>query len=151
MKAIWIFPFSLAMSFGIANLGWAQGGGKAGGSSTRGGSSHPHASVSRGSSHSHGTSSSRHVASTRSARHSTHSTTARHLTKNGGLPGKKNGFVDGLPPGQESREDRGKGLSPGWRSKVSFNARSDEDKETKGHSHGRELKSDRDQEDDRDR
>jgi hypothetical protein len=151
MKAIWIIPFSVAMSFGIANLGWAHGGGAAGGSSAHGGSSHSHASASRSRSHSHTTSSSHHFASTRSSRHSTHSTTARHLTKNGGLPGKKNGFVDGLPPGQEARVDRGKGLSPGWQNKVSFNARSGEDKETKGQSPGRELKSDREQEADRDR
>jgi hypothetical protein len=78
-------------------------------------------------------------------------TTARHLTKNGGLPGKKKGFVNGLPPGLESREDRGKGLPPGWQNKVSFNARSDEHKGKKDQSPGRELKSDREQEADRDR
>jgi hypothetical protein len=150
MKSTWIFPFSIAMFLGIANLGWAHGGGSAGGSSTHGGSSRSHATVSRKGSHSRATSSSHHFASTRSSRHSTHSTTARHLTKNGGLPGKKNGFVDGLPPGQESRLDRGKGLSPGWQNKVSFHARSEEDKEAKDRSPGRELKSDREQEADRD-
>jgi hypothetical protein len=150
MKPIWIFPFTVAMSFGIANLGWAHGGAGAGGSTARGGTSHSHASVSRSTSRPH-TSSSHHVASTRSSHHSTHSTTARHLTKNGGLPGKKKGFVNGLPPGLESREDRGKGLPPGWQNKVSFNARSDEHKGKKDQSPGRELKSDREQEADRDR
>ena len=145
MKSIWIFPFSIAMFLGIANLGWAHGGGSAGGSSTHGGSSRSHATVSQKGSHSRATSSSHHFASTRSSRHSTHS------TKNGGLPGKKNGFVDGLPPGQESRLDRGKGLSPGWQNKVSFHARSDKDKEAKDRSPGRELKSDREEEADRDR
>jgi hypothetical protein len=150
MKPIWIFPFTVAMSFGIANLGWAHGGAGAGGSTARGGTSHSHASVSRSTSRPP-TSSSHHVASTRSSHHSTHSTTARHLTKNGGLPGKKKGFVNGLPPGLESREDRGKGLPPGWQNKVSFNARSDEHKGKKDQSPGRELKSDREQEADRDR
>ena len=144
MKSIWIFPFSIAMFLGIANLGWAHGGGSAGGSSAHGGSSRSHATVSRSSSHSRATSSSHHLASTRSSRHSTHS------TKNGGLPGKKNGFVDGLPPGQESRLDRGKGLSPGWQNKVSFHARSDKDKEAKDRSPGRELNSDREENADRD-
>ena len=150
MKPIWILA-TVALFLGVANLGWAHGGARAGSSSAHGGSSRSHASVSRSSSRSHRTSPSHHVASTRSSRHSTHSGRAGHLTKNGGLPGKKHGFVNGLPPGQESREDRGKGLSRGWQNKVSFNARSDEDKGTKDRSSGRELKSDREREDDRDR
>jgi hypothetical protein len=34
------------------------------------------------------------------------------------LPGKKKGFINGLPPGLESQADRGKSLPPGWQSKV---------------------------------
>jgi hypothetical protein len=40
------------------------------------------------------------------------------LTQNPALRGKKNGFIDGLPPGLESQLDRGRSLPPGWQSKV---------------------------------
>ena len=81
-------------------------------------SSHSHSGLTRGGSHHGKASVSHHLTSVRSSRHSIRS--AHRVAKNGDLAGRKNGFVHGLPRGLESRVDRGKGLPPGWQSKVSF-------------------------------
>ena len=46
------------------------------------------------------------------------STSTTQLAQNDTLRGKKNGFINGLPPGLELQLDRGKSLRPGWQSKV---------------------------------
>ena len=63
----------------------------------------------------------RHHVSGRLAHHSRslhHTSSTAHFARNATLKGEKKGFVECLPPGQESRLDRGKELSPGWAKKV---------------------------------
>jgi hypothetical protein len=68
-----------------------------------------------------------------------------HLAANATLEGEKKGFVDGLPPGQESRLDRGKGLSPGWAKKVGSIVTDSDTASDKALSPGQEIQVDREQ------
>ena len=87
--------------------------------------------------------------------HSTKSTTAAHhskahhrsvfatrLTRNRTLPGKRKGFIDNLPPGLESKLDRGKTLPLGWKTKVGSPVVTDTDVTTNP-STGQEIQADR--------
>jgi hypothetical protein len=47
-----------------------------------------------------------------------HFTRSTQVAQTETLPGKKKGFIDGLPPGLELNLDRGKTLPPGWQTKV---------------------------------
>jgi hypothetical protein len=66
-----------------------------------------------------------------------------HLAGNATLKGEKKGFVDGLPPGQESRLDRGKELSPGWAKKVGSIVTDSDTASDKALSPGQEIQEDR--------
>ncbi|HET9376041.1 MAG TPA: hypothetical protein VFO40_13790 [Chthoniobacterales bacterium] len=147
MKTIPVLLLSFLLSVGFAHLSWAHGGGGGGAGGSGGGGSHGGgngssmgaghgASMSFGhgghgntlatrGGHSHSTLSHHGKSQTISkslARHSRahrHSTTTTRTAQNEAtLPGKKKGFIDGLPPGLELQVDRGKSLPPGWQSKV---------------------------------
>jgi hypothetical protein len=94
------------MSFGHSNHGNTL--------STRG--SHSHSLSKAGSHHSKSHTANTTAAHSRSHHHTT--TTPAQLAQNEALRGKKKGFIDGLPPGLELQLDRGRGLPPGWQSKV---------------------------------
>jgi hypothetical protein len=66
-----------------------------------------------------------------------------HFAGNATLKGEKKGFVDGLPPGQESRLDRGKELSPGWAKKVGSIVTDSDTASDKALSPGQEIQTDR--------
>jgi hypothetical protein len=88
----------------------------------------------------------RHHVSSRLAHHSrSHRRTSStaHLAGNATLKGEKKGFVDGLPPGQESRLDRGKELSPGWAKKVGSIVTDSDTASDKALSPGQEIQEDR--------
>jgi hypothetical protein len=136
VKTTPVLFLSLAISFCLANFGWAHNPGN-GGSTAVGHHSRPsfghsaHGSrLSTRRSYSHG-----HLTHHSLANH--HRSLAEHqrsrgdnrsreneVAQNETLHGEKKGFVDGLPPGQESRLDRGKGLSAGWQKKVDSDAQS---------------------------
>jgi hypothetical protein len=82
--------------------------------STRGSHSH---GFSKGGTH-HGKSQTTSKSLAHHSRAHRHSTSTAQLARNDTLRGKKNGFVNGLPPGLELQLDRGKSLPPGWQSKV---------------------------------
>jgi hypothetical protein len=87
-----------------------------------------------------------HHASRRLAHHSRshrHPSSTEHFAGNAALKGEKKGFVDGLPPGQESRVDRGKGLSPGWAEKVGPIVTDSDTASDKALSPGQEIQADR--------
>lgn len=86
--------------------------------STRG--SHSHSLAKGGTNHGKGRAAS-HATSKAFAHHARAHHHSAHLTQvaqNETLPGKKKGFVNGLPPGLELNLDRGKALPPGWQTKV---------------------------------
>jgi hypothetical protein len=88
----------------------------------------------------------RHQVSRKLAHHSrSHRRTSStaHFAGNATLKGEKKGFVDGLPPGQESRLDRGKELSPGWAKKVGSIATDTDTASDKALSPGQEIQTDR--------
>jgi hypothetical protein len=88
----------------------------------------------------------RHHVSGKLAHHSrSHRRTSStaHLAGNATLKGEKKGFVDGLPPGQESRLDRGKELSPGWAKKVGSIVTDSDTTSDKALSPGQETQEDR--------
>jgi hypothetical protein len=88
----------------------------------------------------------RHQVSSRLAHHSrSHRRTSStaHFARNATLKGQKEGFVDGLPPGQESRLDRGKGLSPGWAKKVGSIVTDSDTASDRALSPGQEIQEDR--------
>lgn len=94
------------MSFGHSNHGNTL--------STRGGHSH---GLSKGGTH-HGKSQTISKSFAHQSRTHRHSTSTTQLAQNETLRGKKNGFINGLPPGLEAQLDRGRSLPPGWQSKV---------------------------------
>lgn len=82
--------------------------------------SHSHGLAKGGTNHGKGRAAS-HTTSKAFAHHSRAHHHSAHLTQiaqNETLPGKKKGFINGLPPGLELNLDRGKALPPGWQTKV---------------------------------
>ena len=102
--------------------GGGNGGSMGHGSSMSFGHSNNGNTLSTRGSHSHSTLSHHGKSQTKSLAHHSrthrHSTTTTQLAQNPALPGKKKGFIDGLPPGLELQLDRGRSLPPGWQSKV---------------------------------
>src|SRR5258708_12209235 len=82
--------------------------------STRGGHSH---SISKGGAH-HGKSQTTSKSLAHHSRTHRHSNTTKQLAQNPTLRGKKNGFINGLPPGLESQLVRGRSEPPGSQPQV---------------------------------
>jgi hypothetical protein len=160
---IWVLLANPVFAHGAG--GGGGGGGGAGGGGGNGGHGLGHGmgqSVSANSGHSRGHAMSnlsrdshrnrmhlgRNHVSRGLARHSrSHRRTSStaHLAGNATLKGEKKGFVDGLPPGQESRLDRGKELSPGWAKKVGSIVTDSDTASDKALSPGQEIQVDREQ------
>jgi hypothetical protein len=162
MKAF--VAFSLAVFLSTTIPAWAHGSGGSGGAGAGGGNGPGHGGTNAssmgvghgsvsvfGHANQHATVSmfAGHLHSTKSATAAHHSKThhrsvfATQLTRNTTLRGKKKGFGDNLPPGLESKLDRGKTLPLGWKTKVGSRPVFTDTDTTTNFSAGQEIQADR--------